>query len=295
MKAVDLFCWCWWLSLWFLQAWFTIMAAFDNRDKAINIYKKNFNHPVFDYDLTDVEWSSKIIKNLKPDIIIWWPPCQDFSSAWKRNEDNWRWELTISYAKIISSVKPNMFVMENVSQIKWTNKLEEAKKIYKKAWYWLTEIELDASLCGVPQKRKRFFLIWKIDEKDDFLKDNLIKNIWKNHMTIRDYVWDKRWIEYYYRHPRSYMRRWIFSIDEPSPTIRWVNRPLPKWYKLHPNDPVNSLEWIRCLTTKERSILQTFPENFIFEWSKTDIEQMVWNAVPVNLAKYVGLAIIAYM
>jgi DNA (cytosine-5)-methyltransferase 1 len=114
-------------------------------------------------------------------------------------------------------------------------------------------------------------------------------------MTIRDYVGDSWGIDYYYRHPRSYARRGIFSLDETSPTIRGVNRPVPKGYELHPGDPVQSLDGIRCLTTKERFVLQTFPEDFGFEGSKTNLEQMVGNAMPVKLAKFVGDAILDYV
>lgn len=101
---------------------------------------------------------------------------------------------------------------------------------------------------------------------------------------------------YYYRHPRNYNRRGIFSIDEPSPTIRGVNRPIPPGYKLNSCDPENiNLKNIRPLTTKERSLIQTFPKNFIFEGSKTDLEQMIGNAVPVNLAKFVGSSLLEYI
>jgi DNA (cytosine-5)-methyltransferase 1 len=48
------------------------------------------------------------------------------------------------------------------------------------------------------------------------------------------------------------------------------------------------------LTTLERSQIQTFPENFAWTGSKTDIEQMIGNAVPVNLAKFVAHAIVDY-
>lgn len=101
--------------------------------------------------------------------------------------------------------------------------------------------------------------------------------------------------KYYYRHPRSYVRRGIFSIGEPSPTIRGVNRPMPKGYKLHPNDPCPSLEGIRPLTTRERSRIQTFPADFLFTGSKTGQEQMIGNAVPVNLALFAGSAIQEYL
>lgn len=224
-------------------------------------------------------------------MIIGGPPCQDFSSAGKRDENNGRGDLTVSYAKIISTVRPEWFVMENVERIRKAQKLNEAVKIYKDAGYGLTCTVLDASLCGVPQKRKRFVMIGHLYSPDDFMNYHLNKNLAKKPMTVADYFGDMLDVQYYYRHPRSYARRGIFSIDEPSPTIRGVNRPMPNGYKLRPNDPVQTKEGIRHLTTKERSRMQTFPENFIFSGSRTAQEQMIGNAVPVNLAKYIAEAI----
>lgn len=295
MNCIDLFCGCGGLSLGFQEAGYKITAAFDNWDEAIKLYKKNFEHPVYKQNLSDVESSSRIISVLHPDIIIGGPPCQDFSSAGNRNEDNGRGLLTVCYAQIIANVRPKWFVMENVEKIKGTKKLLQAKDIYTKTGYGLTQVVLDASYCGVPQKRKRFFLIGLRGAKDDFMQGHLLANLSKHPMTIRDYVGNTWGIDYYYRHPRSYARRGIFSVDEPSPTIRGVNRPLPNGYKLHSGDPVRNLKGIRCLTTKERSIIQTFPQNYILEGSKTNIEQMIGNAVPVNLARYVGNAIWEYI
>lgn len=295
MNAVDLFCGCGGLSLGFQEAGFKIMSAFDNWDEAIEVYGRNFSHPIYKQDLADVRDSSEIISNLHPDMIIGGPPCQDFSSAGSRNEDNGRGILTVCYAQIVANVHPEWFVMENVEKIVGTNKLEQARKIYKKAGYGLTQVVLDASLCGVPQKRKRFFLVGRLGAEEDFIKDYLLANLDGHSMTIRDYVGNTWGIDYYYRHPRSYSRRGVFSLDEPSPTIRGVNRPLPKGYKLHHGDPVKGLDGIRCLTTRERSIIQTFPKDYILTGSKTNLEQMIGNAVPVNLARYVGNAILEYI
>ena len=295
MKAVDLFCGCGGLSLGFIQSGFDVIASFDNWDEAIAVYKNNFDHPINKQDLTDIDGTVDMIIPLRPDIIIGGPPCQDFSSAGNRDEDNGRGELTVCYASIISKVRPEWFVMENVEQIQKTNKLKNARAIFKQAGYGLTQVVLDASLCGVPQKRKRFFLIGKLEAKDDFMLSHINSKLAEKPMTIRDYVGDSWGIDFYYRHPRSYARRGIFSLDEPSPTIRGVNRPIPKGYELHPGDPVKSLDGIRCLTTKERFTLQTFPDEFIFEGSKTNLEQMVGNAVPVKLAKFVGNAILDYI
>ena len=42
-------------------------------------------------------------------------------------------------------------------------------------------------------------------------------------------------------------------------------------------------------------MLQTFPKDFKLKGTKTEIEQMIGNAVPVNLAKYVGNCLKEYI
>lgn len=295
MKVVDLFCGCGGLSLGFQKAGFEILAAFDNWDEAIAVYRNNFNHPVLKQDLSDVEQTVSKIEKYKPDMIIGGPPCQDFSSAGKRNENNGRGDLTVSYARIVTAINPEWFVMENVDRILKTGKLVEARKMFKDSGYGLTEIVLNASFCGVPQRRKRFIMIGHKGEKDEFMTDILEKRQSSKELSVAEYFGNQIDIEYYYRHPRSYARRGIFGINEPSPTIRGVNRPMPTGYKLHPTDPVDSLEGIRPLTTKERSMIQTFPKDFVFLGTKTCMEQMIGNAVPVNLAKFVADSIMAYL
>lgn len=295
MKVVDLFCGCGGLSLGFQKAGYEILAAFDNWDEAITVYHNNFNHPVLKQDLSDVDQTIAEIKKYNLNMIIGGPPCQDFSSAGKRDENNGRGDLTVSYAQIVTAIRPEWFVMENVDRILKTGKLVEARKIFKDCGYGLTETVLNASFCGVPQRRKRFIMIGHLGEKDGFMSDVLEKRQLSKEMTIADYFGNQIDIKYYYRHPRSYARRGIFSIEEPSPTIRGVNRPMPAGYKLHPTDPVTSLEGIRPLTTQERSMIQTFPKDFRFIGTKTGMEQMIGNAVPVNLAKFVGDSIMAYI
>ena len=295
MRAVDLFCGCGGLSLGFMKAGFEIAAGFDFWDEAIAVYERNFSHPVIKQDLADVAGASEKIRAYSPEMIIGGPPCQDFSSAGKRDEDNGRGDLTVSYARIIADVRPEWFVMENVERIQKTRKLAEAIRIYKEAGYGLTCTVLDASLCGVPQKRKRFVMIGHLGSPDDFMRSRLFKRLAEKPMTVADYFGNSLDVKYYYRHPRSYARRGIFSVDEPSPTIRGVNRPMPDGYQLHPNDPVRTKDGVRPLTTKERSMIQTFPEEFVFLGSKTMQEQMIGNAVPVNLGRFVAEAIKSYI
>ena len=158
---------------------------------------------------------------------------------------------------------------------------------------------LDANQCGVPQKRKRLFLIGElglsISEDRRALASYLDNNLTTKPMTVRDYLGDSLGITHYYRHPRNYSRRAVFSIDEPSPTVRGVNRPIPGTYKTHPKDTAPISENVRPLTTLERSYLQTFPKGFYFNGSKTDLEQMIGNAVPVKQAEYIARCIGNYI
>lgn len=292
MKCVDIFCGCGGLSLGFEKAGFDIVAAFDNWDASNQVYQKNFNHPIFKQDLNNELDSIKNIIKFKPDLIMGGPPCQDFSSAGKRDLSQGRADLTYKFANIVCKIKPKWFVMENVEQIKKSYILRDVIEKFKSANYGLTSIILDSSYCGVPQKRTRFFLIGCLKIEHNSLEEIYREMLSDAPLTIRDYFGDKFGIEYYYRHPRNYNRRGIFSIDEPSPTIRGVNRPIPKGYKKNSCDPKNAdLARIRPLTTKERSLLQTFPEDFDFFGTKTNQEQMIGNAVPVNLGAFVATGI----
>ena len=210
MRTVDLFCGCGGMSLGFQNAYFDIVAAYDNWKPAIDIYSQNFKHPIFDMDLYSEE-ALDHIKDMAPQMIIGGPPCQDFSIAGNRAMGT-RANLTIRYAEIISKVKPEWFVMENVYNIERMPVLPKAIKIVKDAGYGITTKVLDASRCGVPQARQRFFMIGHLGDVDGFLDSILEKNLSEHKMTVYEYLGDSLGTEFYYMHPRSYNRRAVFSI-----------------------------------------------------------------------------------
>src|SRR3989339_727197 len=293
MKTIDLFAGCGGMSLGFQNAGFDIVAAFDNWEPTIKIYEANFNHPIINLDLSqDLDYS--VFSKYKPDIIVGGPPCQDFSSAGKRDEELGRADLTLSFAEIVANVKPHFFVMENVKRILKSKRLPEAIKIFRKAGYSLSSKVLDTSYCGVPQIRKRFIMVGELNGPDNVLSYYFENHLALKPMTIRDYFGKKLDFDNYYRHPRNYSRRAVYSVDEPSPTIRGVNRPVPKGYKGHPADSAPISERIRPLTTIERSYIQTFPPEFKWAGRKSDLEQMIGNAVPVKLAEFVANCIKQY-
>jgi len=295
MKTVDLFCGCGGMSLGFQNAGFDIKLSVDSWDKAIQVYSANFKHPVENIDLTNEEETVKRLKEIKPEIIMGGPPCQDFSSAGKRDESLGRADLTYHYANIVCAIKPEYFVMENVERIKKSGILLDIIKQFKNSGYGLTPVILDASYCGVPQARTRFFLIGHRGGIDNALLPFLCEGLTEEKMTIRDYLGESLNLTHYYRHPRNYSRRGVFSIDEPSPTVRGVNRPVPPGYKKHDGDSDQvDFSILRPLTTIERSYLQTFPKSFKFDGTKTNLEQMIGNAVPVNLATHLAKSIKKY-
>ncbi len=294
LHAVDLFAGCGGLSPGFQNAGIDVRAAFEYWETAAHCYEQNFTHPVYRVDLSDTDAAVKLITPYKPDLIIGGPPCQDFSHAGKRVEAG-RASLTGSYATIISKIKPRYFVMENVDRAEKSHAYSFARETFKSSGYGLTEVVLDASLCGVPQKRKRFFCIGILNGNDEAVREIVTRRMSEKEMTLRDYFGESLDFEYYYRHPRNYSRRAIFSIDEPAPTMRGVNRPVPKGYPGHANDACPLNESIRALTTKERAMIQTFPDSFVWDGSKTDTEQMIGNAVPVKLAEFVAASLLTYI
>lgn len=292
--VVDLFAGCGGLSLGFQLARFDVLYGFDNWSCAVDTYNANLGHPAEILDLGDVSASIERLapffeKSPRP-AIIGGPPCQEFSSAGKRKEGA-RADLTEKYADIVAHYQPPLFVMENVARAAGAAAYNRALDTMREAGYHVEKIVLNADRCGVPQTRKRLIAFGTHSEA---LTARILELLQENQaprpMTMRDYFGDKLGVEHYYRHPRSYARRGIFSIDEPSPTIRGVNRPIPAGYPGHPGDTAPASE-ARPLTTPERAEVQTFPPGFAWVGSRTNVEQMIGNAVPVRLGKFIGEAI----
>lgn len=297
LRCVDLFAGCGGLTCGLQESGYDVVAAFDSWKPAIKCYELNFSHPAIEVDLSDVTNAVKEVSKHKFDLIAGGPPCQDFSHAGLRKEGT-RAALTECFASVIKIISPQYFIMENVDRAQKSVSYKKARKILKGAGYGLSEYVLDASRCGVPQKRKRFFCIGVLGESDCFLDSIVNGRLLPKPLTVREHfklIKQQIDIDYYYRHPRNYSRRGVFSVDEPAPTMRGVNRPVPAGYPGHSGDPAPVTKKLRPLTTYERALIQTFPTSFEWLGSKTDIEQMIGNAVPVNLAAFVGKCLKDYI
>lgn len=284
----------------FEMAGVQVITANDSWDRAMETYSTNrpgtntemFTGPVERYEDQIIH----LAKKHKTDVVFGGPPCQDFSSAGWRTGHGQRADMTTKFISLALKINPDWIVMENVNTIMSIGKthVEDTLKILKKARYTPRIGILNAVDFGVPQYRKRFFMIARRDMQDmpDF--DMLVKPK-KNTVTVRKYhpkiTCGRNGTKFYYRHPWSFMRRGIYSVDEPSPTIRGVNRPIPPKYRIHKDDATNDLDIVRPLTTKERAILQTFPDGYEFAGNQTEKEQQIGNSVPPLLAKAVATAI----
>lgn len=184
---IDLFAGCGGLSLGlYLSGWNGLFAIEKNKDAfstlEYNLIKKrkHFNWPSWlpqsNHDINHVLRTYpdelRALKN-RVDLIVGGPPCQGFSSAGKRYEEDERNKLIDSYIKFIRIVQPKLIFFENVKG--FTQQFDKNKvkgRIYSK--YVTDALERKVKDCpgykvygqlinfaeyGVPQKRTRFILV----------------------------------------------------------------------------------------------------------------------------------------
>ena len=120
------------------------------------------------------------------------PPCPDFSIAGKqRGKDGDNGKLSLSYISLLTTMKPDFFLFENVKGLWKTARhrefYEELKAKLKKAGYYLTERLTNSLEFGVPQDRDRILLIGVSGEllKLEFKGDNqtLLLFPWESRMN----------------------------------------------------------------------------------------------------------------
>ncbi|MEG0358987.1 MAG: DNA cytosine methyltransferase [Anaerorhabdus sp.] len=182
-KVLDLFSGAGGMAEGFLRAGFSIPYASDISEQAKNTYVNRHNQLGYDVvflndDLHNIIVDKDTIEELKKqqfDVIIGGPPCQGFSNAGKRMQEDKRNQLVKCYLKMINLIKPKYFVMENVvgmdsfifkEFVGISGKVYLDKKItdilleeFDILGYDVNKSILDASDYGVPQKRRRIFFL----------------------------------------------------------------------------------------------------------------------------------------
>jgi len=177
---IDLFCGCGGFSLGFQQAGFSVRLGIDLWSDATVTYKHNFPAAlVLNEDIKSVSGNGiaeilSVSKN-EIDVIVGGPPCQGYSVSGKRNEDDPRNALYKSFVRIVRSIKPKIFVMENVPglvRLFRGKALESVISDFSALGYKVTHRILSADTYGVPQQRRRVFFVGlntkKIKQTDEF-------------------------------------------------------------------------------------------------------------------------------
>lgn len=163
-KVVDLFCGAGGLTLGFEKQNFESVLAIDMWSNAIDTFNNNREKKVgIVKDISEVD-EDFIKQYVKEHVsgVIGGPPCQGFSLAGRRSEDDERNKLYQEYFKTLSIIKPDFFVIENVTGILSMKNGEVKEDIIKRAKKIGYNVYLDklvASDYGVPQNRVRVFFV----------------------------------------------------------------------------------------------------------------------------------------
>jgi DNA (cytosine-5)-methyltransferase 1 len=324
MKLISLFSGAGGMDLGFEKAGFEVIYA-NEYDKTIwSTYRRNHKAQLDTRDIRLVK-SSELPEC---DGIIGGPPCQSWSEAGSlRGIDDDRGQLFFEFIRILNDKQPKFFVAENVSGMlakRHSPAVENIISMFDKAGFDVFIKTLNAADYGVPQDRLRVFYV-------GFRKDLMINFEYPdqldNKLTLKDAIFDLRETslpavsgnrsngkncevpnhEYFTGEFSSiYMsRNRVRSWDEQSYTIQAGGRHAP----IHPQAPkmlkvekdkqefvADKLELYRRLTVRECARIQTFPDDFHFEYSNVaDGYKMVGNAVPVLLAFHVASKIKSFL
>lgn len=300
------------LDLGFEKAGFCTIWA-NEFDKTIwATFERNFPNAKLDRrSITDVN-ADEIPDSIG---IIGGPPCQSWSEAGaRRGIEDKRGQLFWDYIRILKVKQPKFFLVENVSGIlqpKHAEAFNSFIKAFADCGYEISWKLVDANDYGVPETRQRVIIVgYRKDLHKKFvfpepksykptLKDAIgdlpdavpakDKNKTNGELDIPNHEYmTGGWS------PIFMSRNRVRSWNEPSFTIQAGGRQAP----LHPQAPTmqkvetNKFEFVkgqeslyRRLSVRECARIQTFPDDFIFEYTDVAVGyKMIGNAVPVNLA-----------
>lgn len=246
-----------------------------------------------DVDLANPVKAANALRAYEIDVLAGGPPCTDFSSAGNRIEGE-RADLTACFGVIVQSIKPRVFVMENVVQSRESARYRFTVEGLRAVGYSIAAVELEGPHVGVPQTRKRLFTVGVLDGDVSRFAQIVHSKLASDPITLEQYGARIGYVfpPHFYVHPRGgKARRAIWSASDPAPTMRGMNRPIPAGYAAHARDTAPPTS-ARPLTTEERALVQTFPKGFTFIGNTTSQEKQIGNAVPPNMARFVGEAVL---
>ena len=173
--------------------------AFRKNFPSINMINKDIK------SLTENEIKENT-KNKEVDLIIGGPPCQSYSTIGQRKYDD-KAKMYQEYYRLLSIIKPKMFLFENVKgmlSMKNPNGgkvIDDVKKKFKEINYDIDFKVLDAADYGVPQHRERVFIIgcrkdlninWSFENIEKSKKQISIKQAINDLSTREKYIIDSK-------------------------------------------------------------------------------------------------------
>jgi DNA (cytosine-5)-methyltransferase 1 len=148
---------------------FSIEIAVDNDRYAAATFKANFPMTkVICDDIDNIDWCKELaeidLKTNDIDVVIGGPPCQGFSKGNRQtnglnNPLNILWK---SYFKVVRTLQPSWFVMENVQGLWFIDNgktRNEILHVFEEIGYHVETAHLMATDFGVPQSRLRTFFV----------------------------------------------------------------------------------------------------------------------------------------
>ncbi len=324
MKVISLFSGCGGLDLGFERAGFEIPVANEFDPTIFETFKAN--HP--NTHLIEGDIRKIAAEDFPHDVdgVIGGPPCQSWSEAGSlRGIEDQRGQLFYDYIRILRKTQPKFFLAENVSGMLANRHSDAVKNIlnlFDESNYDVSLTLVNAKDYGVAQERKRVFYIgFRKDLHIDFCFPKGSTKEDKKKITLRDVIWDLQFTavpsgqnnthnpeavnnnEYFTGaySPIFMSRNRVKSWDEQAFTVQASGRQCqihpqaPKMIKVGTNDCrfVEGKENLyRRMTIREVARVQGFPDDFKFIYRSTnDAYKMIGNAVPVNLAYEIAIAI----
>jgi DNA (cytosine-5)-methyltransferase 1 len=145
-----------WHPLGWKPAWFSEIEEFPSRVLAHHYQVENCG------DMTKI-YEKKTFKKSKIDLLVGGTPCQSFSLAGSRGGLNDpRGDLALEFLRIAKAAQPRWFVWENVPGVMSSSEGRDFGiflRNVQKCGYGFAYRVLDAQYFGVPQRRRRLFVV----------------------------------------------------------------------------------------------------------------------------------------
>lgn len=149
------------------QAGFKVLCHLEGNSYGVSSAKLNWpDLPVY---IGNEQWPLDDLKQQRPDFMYCNPPCAPWSTAGPsttKGPDAWRTDPRIACwhqcFQAFETVRPKVFAIESVTQVysKGREVVDDFTRRALKLGYSVQHVLLDAKWTGIPQSRRRFFLVF---------------------------------------------------------------------------------------------------------------------------------------